>query len=290
MDRPPARLRAGGDRLPGTRGRSYRGCMPRLFILDAMNLAYRAYHAIRTRRAKTDDELRADQEEEDRLAAEEGRRAKRVDPFRWEPLKNRQGETTNAVFGLANTILKIKREEPFDYWGLAWDGPGKTERHRVYDAYKATRKPTPPDMLSQIPVIRELAHAIGLPILEVPGQEADDVMATLARRGAKDGFDVVLVTGDKDMLQLVNDHVKTYGPAGRTDEYVWMDRDAVEAKWGVPPEQVRDVLALMGDTIDNVPGIPGVGEKTAVDLIRKFGSIDGIYERLAEVDKPALRK
>src|SRR5262249_35839212 len=158
----------------------------------------------------------------------EGRKPKRVDPFRWEPLKNRHGEATNAVFGLANTILKIKREERFDYWALAWDGPGPTERHRLYEEYKATRKPTPPDMSSQLPAIGAMGRAIGLPILEIPGQEADDVMATLARRGALDGFDVVLVTSDKDMLQLVNEHVKMYGPAGRTDEYVWMDRTAVE--------------------------------------------------------------
>jgi DNA polymerase-1 len=240
--------------------------MPRLFVLDAMGLAYRAYHAIRTRRIQPDGSVV------------------------WEPLRNRRGEPTNAVFGFANTVIKIRRDEKPDYWALAWDGPGATERHRLYEDYKAHRPPTPDDLLAQIPVIEDVARALGLPILEVLGQEADDVMATLAVRGAADGFEVVLVTSDKDMIPLVGDHVRLWGPAGRGDDYVWTDRDAVVAKWGVPPERVRDVLALMGDSVDNVPGVPGVGEKTAVELMRQFGSIETMYERLAEVKRESLRR
>jgi DNA polymerase-1 len=228
--------------------------MSRLFVLDAMGLAYRAHYAFIRR-----------------------------------PLVNSRGENTSALFGFANTALKIRRDEKPDFWALAWDGPGPTFRHERFPDYKATRKPMPEDLLAQIPAIEDLAHAIGLPVLEVPGTEADDVMATLARRAEREGLEAVLVTSDKDMMPLVNDRVRMLSPAGRGEEYVWMDRDAVRAKWGVPPEQVRDVLALMGDASDNVPGVPGVGEKTAVELIREFGSLEALYERLASVKREALR-
>src|SRR5204862_7877325 len=129
------------------------------------------------------------------------------------------------------------------------------------------------DLLCQIPAIEEIALGLGLPVLEIRGVEADDVMASLARRGQQDGFDVTLVTSDKDLVQLVSDHVKLLSPVGRGEEYVWIDRAAVIQKWGVTPEQTRDVLALMGDSIDNIPGVPGIGPKTASDLIREYGSI-----------------
>ncbi|HYM81826.1 MAG TPA: DNA polymerase I [Candidatus Limnocylindria bacterium] len=231
--------------------------MPRLFVLDAMNLAYRAYYAFIRR-----------------------------------PLVNTRGENTSAIFGFANTALKIRREEKPDYWALAWDGPGKTFRHETFPQYKATRKPIPGDLLSQIPAIEDVAHALGLPVIEERGVEADDVMATLARRGEEAGFDVALVTSDKDLVQLVGERVRVLRPSGRGggDEYAWIDRAAVESSWGLAPEQVRDVLALMGDLIDNVPGVPGVGEKTATELIKTFGSLDELYRRLDAVSRPALRE
>lgn len=229
--------------------------MARLFVLDAMALAYRAYYAFIRR-----------------------------------PLVNSKGENTSALFGFANTALKIRREEQPDYWALAWDGPGPTFRHDQFADYKATRKPMPADLLAQIPAIEDLAHAIGLPIVEERGVEADDVMATLAKRGTRDGFEVTLVTADKDLLQLVDDHVRVLSPVARGEEYVWIDREAVIQKWGVPPEQIRDVLALMGDSVDNIPGVPGVGEKTALELIRTFGTLDALYERVAEVDRMTLRE
>jgi DNA polymerase-1 len=227
----------------------------RLFVLDALGLAYRAYYAFIRR-----------------------------------PLINSRGENTSALFGFANTALKIRQTEAPEFWALAWDGPGPTFRHERYEGYKATRKPMPDDLVPQLPAIEDLAQAIGLPVLEVPGMEADDVMATLARRGAQEGHEVVLVTSDKDMLQLVNERIKIMSPGGRGEDYVWMDRAAVIEKWGVAPEQLRDVLALMGDASDNIPGVPGVGEKTAVELIQKFGSMEALYERLAEVTRPALRE
>ena len=228
--------------------------MPRLFVLDAMGLAYRAYYAFIAR-----------------------------------PLVNSRGENTSAIFGFANTVLRIRRQEKPDHWALAWDGPGPTWRHERFPDYKAQRKPTPEDLLAQLEPIETLAQALGLPVLEIPGMEADDVMATLAVRGARDGLEVVLVTGDKDMLQVVGGPVRVLVPQSR-EAYEWVDADAVRAKWGVGPEHIRDMLALMGDASDNIPGVPGVGEKTARELMERFGSLDAIYERLGEVTKPALKR
>ena len=227
--------------------------MARLFVLDALGLAYRAYYAFIAR-----------------------------------PLVNSRGENTSAIFGLANTVLKIRREEKPDFWALAWDGPGPTFRHERFPDYKATRKPMPADLVSQIEPIEALAQTLGLPVIELPGTEADDVMATLADRATRDGIEVVLVTADKDMLQVVGDRVRVLAPQSR-DDFTWVDADAVRAKWGVGPEHIRDVLALMGDTSDNIPGVPGVGEKTAVELMKQFGSLEAIYARLDEIRKPALR-
>jgi len=237
--------------------------MPRFLVFDAMNLTYRAYHALLTR--------------------------DREDPTKWVPLRNSRGEATNAILGFANTVLKIRREEKPDFWALAWDGPGRTFRHERFAEYKATRKPMPDDLLSQVGPVEQMAHALGMPVIQIPRMEADDVMATLARRAEQDGLDVVLITGDKDLVQLVSDRVKVLAPLRRGEEYVWIDRAAVLEKWGVPPEHVVDVLALLGDTIDNVPGVPGIGDKTADELLRAYGSLEGIYEHLAEIKKPSIR-
>ncbi len=229
--------------------------MARLFVLDAMGLAYRAHYAFIAR-----------------------------------PLINSRGEHTSAIFGLANTVLKIRRAEKPDFWALAWDGPGPTFRHQRFPDYKATRKPMPDELLAQIPVIEDLASALGLPVLEIPGTEADDVMATLAARAEREGHEVALVTSDKDMLQLVSPHVRLLRPVARGEEYAWVDPDTVRAEWGVSPEQMREVLALMGDASDNVPGVKGVGEKTAIELIQRFGSLETLYQRLDAIERPALRK
>src|SRR5262245_10155877 len=238
--------------------------MPRFLVFDAMNLTYRAYHALLTR--------------------------DRDDPTKWVPLRNSRGEATNAILGFANTVLKIRREEKPDYWALAWDGPGRTFRHERFAEYKATRKPMPDDLLTQVKPVEQMAHALGMPVIQIPGMEADDVMATLARRAEQDGLDVVLITGDKDLVQLVSDRVKVLAPLRRGEEYAWIDRQAVLERWGVPPEHVVDVLALLGDTIDNVPGVPGIGENTADELLRAYGSLEGIYAALDQVKKPSIRK
>ncbi len=229
--------------------------MPRLVVLDALGLAYRAYYA-----------------------------------FIGRPLTNSRGENTSAIFGFSNTALKLRRDLAPDLWALAWDGPGPTFRHDMYPDYKAHRPPMPDDLAAQLTPIEELAQAIGLPVIEKPGMEADDVMATLAHRAAAAGYEVILVTGDKDMLQVVNERVTVLAPQGKGEDLKRMDTAAVHEKWGVGPEHIRDVLALMGDSSDNIPGVPGVGEKTAVELMKQFGSLDVLYERLDEVKKPALKK
>ena len=229
--------------------------LPRLFVLDAMGLAYRAYYAFIRR-----------------------------------PLVTSRGENTSAIHGFANTLLKIRREEWPDYWALAWDGRGPTMRHERYPEYKAHRKPMPDELLAQMPVLAEVAEALAIPVLQMAGVEADDIMATLAVRGAAEPLDVALVTSDKDLLQLVGDRVRLLSPSGKGEDYAWVDRAAVIDKWGEAPEQIRDVLALMGDASDNVPGVPGVGEKTAVELISKFGSLEALYDRLGEVGRDALRE
>jgi DNA polymerase-1 len=229
--------------------------MPRLIVLDALGLVYRAYYA-----------------------------------FIGRPLRNSRGENTSAIFGFSSSALKLRRELSPDLWALAWDGPGPTFRHELYPDYKAHRPPMPDDLRSQLDPIESFAQAIGLPVIEKPGMEADDVMATLARQGAEAGYDVVLVTGDKDMLQVVNDRVLVLAPQGKGDDLKAMTPDAVREKWGVGPENIRDVLALMGDSSDNIPGVPGVGEKTAVELMKQFGSLEALYEKLGEVTRPALKK
>ena len=229
--------------------------MARLVVLDALGLIYRAHYAFISR-----------------------------------PLMNSKGENTSAIFGMANLIARFRRELAPDRWALAWDGPGPTFRHELYTEYKAHRPPMPDDLKAQLSPIEEMAQLLGLPVIEKQGMEADDVMATLAAMGAAAGDEVILITGDKDMLQVVGGTVTVLSPGGRGDEYTRMDPDAVLAKWGVGPEHIRDVLALMGDSSDNIPGVKGVGEKTATELLRTFGSLEAIYDRIDEVTKPALKK
>src|SRR5689334_4113551 len=241
--------------------------MSRLVVLDALGLAYRAYYAMVRWSSGPDGEKESHS-----------------------TLRTRDGRPTNALFGFANYVQKIRRELKPDAWALAWDGPGPTFRHELFDQYKIQRKPMPDDLSAQLTPIEELAQALGLPVLEQPGMEADDVMATLAARGSAAGHEVILVTGDKDMLQVVGDRVTVLAPQPRGDEWARFDPAGVRAKWGVGPEGIRDVLALMGDSSDNIPGVPGVGEKTAVELMNRFGTLDAIYARLGEVEKPALKR
>ena len=198
-------------------------------------------------------------------------------------LSTSKGVPSHAVLILSTMLWKLIREEKPDYLTIAWDAPGGTFRDKLYADYKATRSSMPDDLSRQIPYVRRLFEALRTPVVEVPGYEADDVIATLVDRALAAGQDVVIVTGDKDMLQLVGPRVRVLSVLGRTGERVVYDEAKVRERWGVEPAQIADVLALMGDAIDNIPGVHGVGEKTAVKLVNQFGGVEKLYENLTLV-------
>ncbi len=197
-------------------------------------------------------------------------------------LTDSTGRPTNAVFGFTRILMKILREHDPSHIVVAFDAPGKTFRADMYPAYKANRTAMPEELVSQLPLIESVVDAFGIPKLRVPGVEADDVMGTLARQGDAAGMQVVLVTSDKDVLQLVTGRVRVYDPY-RGDSGMWYDREAVIERYGVPPEHVIDLLGLMGDSSDNVPGVHGIGEKTARKLLETYGSLEGLYGHLDEL-------
>ncbi len=199
-------------------------------------------------------------------------------------LSTSKGIPTHAVLILSTMLWKLIREEQPDYLAIAWDPPGPTFRDALSAEYKATRAAMPDDLVRQLPHVRRLVEALRIPGVEVPGFEADDALATLVARAlALPGVEVVVVSGDKDLLQLVGPRVRVLSVSGRTGEPVLYDEAKVRERWGVEPAQITDVLALMGDTIDNIKGVRGVGEKTAVKLIAQFGSVDRLYENLTLV-------
>ena len=204
-------------------------------------------------------------------------------------LSTRDGRPTNAVYGFARMLESLRQKERPDYLAVAFDVGKPTFRHEKFDAYKVQRKPMPELLVSQIPVVKTLLAAYRIPIFEREGYEAEDVLATIAKRIVRHGVEVYLVTGDKDALQLVNSHVKVYNPH-KEQEAVVLDASSVHARYGVGPERMVDLMALMGDEIDNIPGVPGIGEKTAAQLLRQFGSLDALYQRLDEVESPARRE
>lgn len=218
----------------------------KIYILDAMGLAFRAYYAIRT--ALTDS----------------------------------RGRPTNAVFGFASILLKILREHDPEYLAVVFDAPGKTFRDDMYPEYKATRQETPEELKAQFPMMQEMVRALGLPLFVVPGVEADDVMGTLARQAEAQGMESVLVTGDKDMLQLVTALTKVFDPS-KGDNGLWYTDVEVKERFGTTPANVIDALALIGDTADNVPGVRGIGDKTAAKLMSQYGSLESLYEKIDDL-------
>lgn len=195
------------------------------------------------------------------------------------PLSNRDGEPTGALYGVVAMLRKLLGDEPADYLGVVFDAPGPTFRDELFADYKAHRPAMPPELAAQIEPLHAIVRAMGLPLLCVSGVEADDVIGTLARCGAASGLRVVIVTGDKDMAQLVDDGIELLD----TMKDVRLDRAGVEAKFGVPPERIIDYLALMGDSSDNIPGVPSVGPKTAARWLQQYGSLDDIIARADEI-------
>jgi DNA polymerase-1 len=206
------------------------------------------------------------------------------------PLRNSKGEPTSAAFGVLNTLVPILEEHRPDRLAVVFDTAAPTFRHREYAEYKAHRPPIPEELVVQIPRVRALLTALGIPLLEQQGVEADDLIGSLAREAERAGCEVWILTGDKDFFQLVSDRIRLLTPRGRGDQHVHVDRDAVRERYGVGPERMVDLLALMGDASDNVPGVPGVGEKTAAHLIETYGSLDDIYRSLDRVERPSLRE
>lgn len=207
-------------------------------------------------------------------------------------LSNSAGLHTNAVYGFLNILFKILEEEQPDYLTVAFDVHAKTFRHEMYDAYKGTRKPMPEELREQVPVMKEVLSAMGICMVEQAGYEADDILGTLARRGEQEGLEVCLVSGDRDLLQIATETVKIRIPktrGGKTEIEDYYAKD-VEAAYQVNPTQFIDLKALMGDTADNIPGVPKVGEKTATELMVQFGSLDNIYAHLEEVGKKSVRE
>lgn len=214
----------------------------RLFLIDGNSFCYRAYYAIRS-------------------------------------LSNSKGQPTNAIYGFITMLNKIVKENKPEMLAVAFDLKGPTFRHKKFEEYKIHRKPMPDDLSSQIPYIKKVVGGYNIPIYEVEGYEADDVLATLAKKAEERDIETYIVTGDKDALQLVDSHIKVYST--HKDGFIY-DTHKVKEVFGVGPEKITDIMSLMGDATDNIPGVKGIGEKTAIELIKEFGSLENI---LKDIDK-----
>ena len=207
-------------------------------------------------------------------------------------LSNSQGLHTNAVYGFLNIMFKIVEEEKPDYLTVAFDVHAPTFRHEIYKEYKGTRKPMPQELREQVPVMKQMLQAMGICIVEQAGLEADDILGTIAKRGEREGMEVALISGDRDLLQVATQQIKVRIPktrGGKTEIEDYYAAD-VERKYQVDPLQFIDLKALMGDTADNIPGVPKVGEKTATELMVRFGSLDSIYEHIEEVTRKSVKE
>ena len=207
-------------------------------------------------------------------------------------LTNSQGVHTNAVYGFLNIMFKILEEEKPDYLTVAFDVHAPTFRHKMFEEYKGTRKPMADELRQQVPLIKEMLKAMGITIVEKEGYEADDILGTLSVKAEKEGMDVAVISGDRDLLQLATEHVMIRIPKTKktgTEIENYLADDVVE-KYGVTPKEFIDVKALQGDTADNIPGVPGIGEKTAGALIAKYHSIEAVYEDAPNVKPPRASK
>ncbi len=228
---------------------------PRLFLIDSFGFIFRAYHA----------------------------RARTPAPA----MRTSAGLPTEAVYIFNNMLRKLTTTHKPEYISAVFESAGPTFREQEFAEYKANRAEMPAELAEQIPYVRRLLTAMSIPVLEYPGFEADDVIGAIARRAEEAGMDVAIVSSDKDMLQLVNEHVTMFNPM---QEDLWYDATKVEEKMGVKPAQVADLLALKGDPIDNIPGAPGIGDKGARELIVKFGSLEAALDRAAEVERKMYRE
>ena len=206
------------------------------------------------------------------------------------PIRDTQGKNISAVYGFFSTILKLIREYHPTYLVVAMDSMGPTFRHTMYEPYKANRDAAPEELHEQVPVIKRLLEALRIPSIEMQGFEADDIIATLSDEATRHQIDTIMFTGDKDLLQLVDDHTFALRPAKKNEKfYRLLGKAEVAEEYGILPEQIVDYLSLLGDSSDNIPGVKGIGEKGAVKLLQQFGSLDGIYANLKLV-APGLQQ
>jgi DNA polymerase-1 len=227
--------------------------MSRLMLLDSNGLIYRGYHALPA-------------------------------------LTTSKGELVNAVFGFCSILLRGIQDVRPEYVAACFDLPGPTFRHEQFAEYKATRQPMPDDLRSQFPKVREVLAALRIPVYEMAGYEADDVIGTITRDlDGRGGLETTVVTGDLDMLQIVSERTRLMTTRQGVDSTVYYTPDKIKERFELRPDQMIDYKALKGDPTDNIPGIPGVGEKTAAKLVGEFGSLEGIYERLSDVKPDKLR-
>jgi DNA polymerase I len=223
---------------------------PRLYLIDGYALIYRAFFALISR-----------------------------------PLISARGENTSAAWGVTKFLIKVIEEHDPDYLGMVFDS-GSSDRHLIYPEYKATRQKMPDELAASLPRVRSIVEAFRIPVLELPGYEADDVIGTLANRAVEQGLEAVIVSGDKDFYQLIRPHICLLNPGRGGPQAVeeeWVDTKNAHERLGVAPEHVVDYLGLIGDSSDNVPGVPGIGPKTAVQLIEEFGSIEQLIARAGEI-------
>ena len=226
-----------------------------LFLIDGHAIAYRSYYA-----------------------------------FIHNPLTNARGENTSAVYGFLRTVLQLIDHYDPEMLACVFDSEEETGRHRDYSDYKAHREEMPDDLSPQFPVIVEMLEAMGIPVVVKPGYEADDIIATLAREAEASGMDVRIITGDKDLFQLLSDRVRIIRPGKGTNLKDVAGPEMVRERYGLRPDQVVDLLALMGDSADNIPGVRGIGEKTALKLLRDFDSLDALLERSGEIEPAHVRR
>ena len=200
-------------------------------------------------------------------------------------LKNAAGLPTNAIFGFTNILLKFLKQYKPEYVTVALDAGRKTFRNEMLADYKANRPEAPADLIPQFPYFRKVLDGLNVPLLELPGYEADDIIATLCDSMADKGCELVVVSSDKDLMQLVTDGIKLLDSAKDR----WIGAAEVHEKFGVKPQQVIEVMGLMGDAVDNIPGVKGIGEKTAIALIQQFQTLENLYNGLDELEKMKLR-
>ncbi|NHZ85251.1 MAG: DNA polymerase I, partial [Planctomycetia bacterium] len=206
------------------------------------------------------------------------------------PLMTSYGLQTSALFGFSNHVLNLIKKEHPDYIAAVFDTAKKTFRHEKYPEYKATREKMPEELREQLPHLWDILNAMQITTLSKAGFEADDIIGTLAQWGPKHGLDVYIVSGDKDFMQLINDHVFMYTSAGRNFEMQIIDRDGVIEKWGVPPEKIIDLMGLMGDASDNIPGVMGVGKVSAKKLILEYGSLEASLDNAEKMGNKRVRE